>query len=341
MLQQTQVATVIPYYHKFLSRFPDPHALASADEDEIFRYWAGLGYYRRARQLHAAAKKIVDEYAGAFPNQRDDVLALPGIGKYTAHAILSFAFDQRLGIVEANTQRLYARLLHLDKPTQSAESQHQLWDFANNLVPAKNCGEFNQAMMEIGSQLCTPKNPQCHICPLLTSCPTGQLGHTDQIPVPKPSKTITDLTEAVVLVKNTSAQYLVRRCDHGERWAGLWDFPRFDVTGYRGTAELKRKLQKSLSDRFCLRADVADTQRSLRHTVTRYRIHLLCFYADVREEQIQKIPSPPHPDKLRWLRVDALQELAWNASAKRILKWVQESHRPENLGSEGLGSESL
>jgi A/G-specific adenine glycosylase len=214
-----------------------------------------------------------------------------------------------------------------------------LWDFANKLVPAKNCGEFNQSMMEIGSQLCTPKNPQCHACPLLTSCPTGQLGHTDQIPVPKPPKTITDLTEAVVLVKNTSAQYLVRRCDHGERWAGLWDFPRFDVTGCKGTVELTRKLKQSLSDRFCLRVNIADTQRSLRHTVTRYRIHLLCFSADVREEQIQELSSPPHPDKIRWLHVDALQELAWNASAKRILKWVQESHRPGNLGPEDLGLE--
>lgn len=330
MLQQTQVATVIPYYERFLLRFPDPATLAAADEEEVYRYWAGLGYYRRARQLHTAARRISEHHSGKFPDTIDDVLALPGIGRYTAQAILSFAFDQRLGIVEANTQRLYARLMHWDRPLESTASQKALWGFAESIVPANQCGKFNQAMMEIGSQICTPKNPSCHDCPLLRFCPTGERGETDRIPAPKAKKVYTDLTEAIVLVRNTSAQWLVRRCGDSERWSGLYDFPRFDVTESRRPSEIAAKLEQAMREKFGLDVAIEDAHFSLRHAVTRYRIHLHCFLGDLREEPTAASGNLLEPGSPRWLPFDDLHALAWNASGKRVLKWLGESFPQES-----------
>jgi A/G-specific adenine glycosylase len=326
MLQQTQVSTVIPYYERFLARFPNPTALANGSEDDVFRLWAGLGYYRRARQLHAAAKSILEKHAGAFPHELEHVLALPGIGRYTAHAILSFGLDAQLGIVEANTQRLYARLLHWEGSIDSSQSQKAMWRYANEIVPPKNCGEFNQAMMEIGSQVCTPRAPKCDACPLLSYCPTGQNGDADKIPAPKPKISYTDLTEAVVLVQNASAQWLVRRCSSSERWAGLWDFPRFDITECRKNADIVKSLQQSMADRFRIHVDLIDTRHALRHAVTRYRIHLLCFIGDIRDERVSNRDEKSDSESSCWIDSGLLEDLAWNASAKRILKWLQESH---------------
>jgi A/G-specific adenine glycosylase len=331
MLQQTQVSTVIPYYERFLQRFPNPKALAAADEDEVFHLWAGLGYYRRARQLHAASKQIVEKHDGIFPRRLEDVLALPGIGRYTANAILSFAHDDRLGIVEANTQRLYARLLGWEGPIETSKTQRKLWDYADQILPKSKCGEFNQAMMEIGSQVCTPRNPSCDQCPLVAYCPTSQNGQTDRIPAPKPQKIYTDLTEAVVLLRNTSAQWFVRRCGESERWAGLWDFPRFDVTGRNHPDQVAAILQESMQQKYGLDLVVHDLHYSLRHAVTRYRIQLHCFLGVLKTGSNPNESNRNAPGSCRWLALDALHALAWNASGKRILKWVENTDSVDKL----------
>ncbi len=156
MLQQTQVATVLPYYRRFLERFPNVKALAEASEEEVLKLWEGLGYYRRARQLHAAAKTIVEEHRAEFPELFEDVLALPGIGRYTAGAICSFAYNQARPIVEANTQRLYARLIKLNEPLDSKSGQAALWEFAERIVDKTRSRLINSAVMELGAIVCTP-----------------------------------------------------------------------------------------------------------------------------------------------------------------------------------------
>ena len=167
MLQQTQVATVIDYFNRFVKRFPNIKRLAAASEADVLRLWEGLGYYRRARQLHAAAKTIVECHGGQFPTDITDVLALPGIGRYTAAAILSIAQDQRLPILEGNTIRLFARLLAMNSDPRTTENQKRLWEFSESLLPRKQVGDFNQSLMELGSEICTPRNPNCKICPLM------------------------------------------------------------------------------------------------------------------------------------------------------------------------------
>src|SRR4051812_5788461 len=170
MLQQTQVATVRDYFERFVRRFPDIQSLAAADETDVLRLWEGLGYYRRARQLHAAARKVVVDFGGDFPSKLDKLQQLPGIGRYTAGAIASIAFDRRAPILEANTIRLLSRLIAFRGNPHSQAGQRPLWQVAENILPQRRVAEFNQALMELGSLVCTPNEPKCSSCPLSGVC---------------------------------------------------------------------------------------------------------------------------------------------------------------------------
>lgn len=324
MLQQTQVATVIPYYHRFLDRFPDVKSLAEAPEDEVFRYWAGLGYYRRARQLHSAAKTIIELHGGKFPKDIAAMLSLPGIGRYTASAILSFAYDLNHGIVEANTQRLYARLLYWKEPLQTTKSQQALWEFAEGLIPdkGKGSGQINQAVMEIGSQICTPNQPQCDRCPLVPFCPTSAKGHFDRIPAPKPQKLITELREAAVFIER-DGRWLMRRCQVGERWEGLWDFPRFDITDCDSESGVRSFLADAVLDRFQQPIEVEECVHSLKHAVTRYRITLDCYDAKIKKRRKANTATAVQEGDFQWCDLERMEELALSSSGKRILRWLK------------------
>ena len=186
MLQQTQVATVAEYFPRFLQAFPTVQALAAAPEEQVLRLWEGLGYYRRARQLHRAAGVIVAEHDGRFPRELQAVLQLPGIGRYTAGAITSIAFDARSPILEANTIRLLSRLLAYRGDLQQAAAQKKLWAFAEQLLPQRKTGAFNQALMELGSLVCSPRSPDCRQCPVMSLCPTFREGLQDVIPAAQP-----------------------------------------------------------------------------------------------------------------------------------------------------------
>src|SRR3954453_2619933 len=179
MLVQTTVAAVIPYSERFLARFPDVKALAEADEADVLKAWEGLGYYRRARQLQAAARMIVQRHGGVMPRDRELVRELPGVGRYIAGAILSFAFDLPEPIVEANSQRVLARLLAWPEDLKSSSSQARLWKAAERLVPAHDAGAFNQALMDLGALICTPRSPSCLICPVAASCLARRHGLQD------------------------------------------------------------------------------------------------------------------------------------------------------------------
>src|SRR5262245_41988892 len=211
MLQQTQVATVGDYFVRFLRSFPNVQQLAAASETDVLRAWEGLGYYRRARQLHTAAKKIVSEYGGVFPSDPAELQKFPGIGRYTAGAIASIAFDTRAPILEANTVRLFSRLIAYRGNPHSQTGQRPLWQVAEEVLPQKQVAQFNQALMELGSLICTPTEPQCPTCPLSSLCAAHAAGLQDQIPPAKPRPTYTDLREAAVIVRKNGS-VLVRQC---------------------------------------------------------------------------------------------------------------------------------
>jgi A/G-specific adenine glycosylase len=322
MLQQTTVAAVKPYYARFLKRFPSVRDLAEAGEEEVLRMWEGLGYYSRGRNLHRTAGRIVAEHDGEFPRDVAELQRLPGIGRYTAGAIASFAFDRRAPIVEANTQRLYCRLLGVRGDPRSSDGQKLLWDFAAQILPRSQPGHFNQALMDLGATVCTPDAPDCPRCPLRSCCRAFAEGAQAEIPRSSVRVEITPLIEASVAVSRRG-HYLLRRCADGERWAGLWDFPRFELYGEslaeerstRITPALRRSLQDGVRNMTGVESEIVQFLRQIRHSVTRYRIRLLCYTAGHRGGRLRG-----RRENYRWVRPADFESLPLSVTGRKLAK---------------------
>tara|TARA_R110002111_G_scaffold256979_3_gene324716 strand:+ start:42617 stop:43864 length:1248 start_codon:yes stop_codon:yes gene_type:complete len=358
MLQQTVVAAVIPYFEKFMKRFPDVHVLAAAEESEVLQHWEGLGYYSRARNIHKAAKKIVEELQGKFPTTVETLQELPGIGRYTAGAICSFAYDQRAPIVEANTLRLYSRLIGLEEDPRSKAGQNQLWEFAALILPRKSPGVFNQALMDLGSLVCTPQNPECAACPVSAGCEAFLKQRQHQIPVPKARPEITPLTDASIAVFS-GEKVMIRQRMPGERWAGLWDFPRFtfeDMNGCPHPAVVRKKsngqkllfaeedrqrkqqtevpaglsaaviprLEAFLMEQAGVEASVQRFAAEIRHSVTRYKIRLLCFVAQVESGEVAcvdaSVPGGERQTACQWVTVSELEAYPLSVTGRKFAR---------------------
>jgi A/G-specific adenine glycosylase len=227
MLQQTQVTTVIPYYNRWLRRFPTLRSLAAATESEVLHAWQGLGYYTRARNLHRCAKTIVEKSGGKFPNGPDKLKSLPGIGRYTANAVGVFAFGQSLPIVEANTARVLTRLFDIHAPIDSTSGRQKLWDASAKLVPAKGARDFQNAMMDLGALVCTARSPRCQICPVKKFCRA-----CDPVSLPRKRRRapIVPLTESHALCTAADA-VLLEQCR--QRWRGMWILPPLKLDGLK------------------------------------------------------------------------------------------------------------
>ena len=223
MLQQTQVATVIPYYHRFLSRFPTLRDLAEADEQDVLRLWQGLGYYSRARHLRAAARKVLDDYGGQIPADPEELLSLPGVGRYTAGAVASIAFDRRAPLVDGNVARVLCRVDALEGDVRDRGVNERLWERAEQILPGRRVGDFNSALMELGATVCTPRRPQCPVCPVRGHCQAYASGRQEQIPPPRPAKP-TPLLRRWVLCIRRGERWLIEQRPPKGRWAGLWQF---------------------------------------------------------------------------------------------------------------------
>ena len=223
MLQQTQVATVIPFYGRWLARFPDFTSLAAAEESEVLSLWQGLGYYSRARNLHRTAKTVVKMHDGNMPRDSALIRALPGIGRYTAGAVASFAFDLSEPLVDANVARVLARLLNLQEPVDSTTGQRALWATATALVPENGARIFNGALMELGALICTPRTPDCGACPIRKSCVAFASGTAESLPHKKPRRKTAALAEHCAWTVHRGRILLEQQT--GKRWRGLWKLP--------------------------------------------------------------------------------------------------------------------
>jgi A/G-specific adenine glycosylase len=223
MLQQTQVSTVIPYFNRFITRFPTVNNLALADEQEVLRLWQGLGYYSRARHLHRAAQAVVDQHDGAIPSDLEQLLSLPGLGRYTAGAVATLAFGRRAPILDGNIVRVLCRLDHVDADPTGSATRQQLWQRAEELLPARNVADFNSALMELGATVCTPRNPQCVLCPVQRHCQAFTTGSQDTIPVKRKSRP-TPLVHRWTFCIHRNDHWLIERRPATGRWAGLWQF---------------------------------------------------------------------------------------------------------------------
>jgi A/G-specific adenine glycosylase len=221
MLQQTQVATVLPYFSQWLRRFPDFNVLARARESQVLRAWQGLGYYARARNLQATARLVQTRYRGVFPRDVAEMNALPGIGRYTANAVASFAFDQSVPVVEANIARVIARVFDEREPIDSAAGREKIWQLASGLLPAGSSADHNSALMDLGALICRPRKPKCGICPVNKFC---RATSPERLPVRGPGPRTKRLVESHTFVVRQSKILLQQST---KRWRGMWVLPQF------------------------------------------------------------------------------------------------------------------
>jgi A/G-specific adenine glycosylase len=296
---------------------PDIAALAAAREETVLRLWEGLGYYRRARQMHRAAQVLVAEHGGQMPDEIDAVRGLPGIGRYTAGAILSIAFDRPEPILEANTVRLFSRLIAFCGDPARAEGQRLLWETAESLLPRRGAGAVNQALMELGSQVCRPRDPDCPRCPVAELCAANRAGLQASIPPPKQKKNFEYVRAAAVVVRRRGKVLLVRNRDD-ERWAGLWDFPRFECDP-RLNGSLNQHLADCVFKRTGVAIDEIQPLAKFRHGVTRYRITLDCFEAAARGRASQ------NGHEIVWLAPEELHDYPLSSTGRKLANLVQRS----------------
>lgn len=315
MLQQTQVATVIDYFNRFIAAFPTVNDLAAAPEHELMRLWEGLGYYRRARMMHQAAKRVAEHHRGEFPADYPSVLALPGIGRYTAGAILSISTDAKLPIVEGNTVRVFARWTGLRDDVKSKAGVARLWQIAETMLLDQDSGRFNQAAMELGALVCKPVAPNCDRCPVSKYCEANRLGLQDEIPGKVTRMDYEDRREfAFVVPHATGKRWLVGRVPEGERWAGLWDFPRVTDGRCRSGEEAAKTVSRKLGVGLTTHCHL----KTVKHAVTRYRITLEIF----RTLPVDNIDVDPRYGEHRFVSEKELTALPLSVTGRKIAKLV-------------------
>ncbi len=323
MLVQTTVAAVIPYFERFLTRFPTLADLASADEADVVKAWEGLGYYRRARQLHAAAKAVVRDHGGILPDDPDAVRALPGVGRYIAGAILSFAFDRPAPIVEANTQRVLARWLAWRGDLKASATQARLWDASARLVPPVGAGTFNQAFMELGALICAPRAPRCLVCPVATECRARSLGLQEVIPTTTPRPQPLASVEAAALVFRDRRVLIVERGGVG-LWQGFWEFPTVHVSGADpasrsfpgfegvGLAEGVKRLTG-------VEVAIGPLVQTFKYGVTKHRVQLDAYKADGLTDALTPGQGVA---RVAWESPENLSSYSFSAAGRRLIAWI-------------------
>lgn len=317
MLQQTQVATVIPYFKRFLQRFPDMATLAGAQESAVLRMWEGLGYYRRGKALHRAARLIMQCHGGVMPMDGATLQQLPGFGRYTANAVLSQAHDARLPILEANSERVLCRLLGLRADPKNSAVRERLWQASMQLLPRKRVGAFNQALMELGALVCRPTKPTCPACPLERWCKARQHGWQERIPQRRaPGETVA-IREVGLVIWKKKQVLLVQRAAN-TRWASLWEFPHQALNGRETQVAAARRLQDQLGIQVRLGTELA----TIRHGVTRFQITLSCLQAEYLGGRLQI--SHPYA-RARWVFPARLQDYPVSSPQRRLARLVFQS----------------
>jgi len=317
MLQQTQIATVIPYYKRWMKRFPTIAELAKAPLDDVLKLWEGLGYYSRARNLHAAAGRIIEEFDGLLPKQASDLMSLPGIGRYTAGAIASIAFDQQVPVLDGNIVRVFTRLIDLTGDISKTSTINDLWKLADSLVPEQRPGDYNQALMELGQRLCSVTSPQCSLCPLEEICLANERGTQHERPFRSPRKQIPHFDVVAGIIwqnqnRASSASFMITQRPLDGMLGGLWEFPG----GKRETGEtLVETLQREICEELRLDISIGDQLTTIRHAYTHFRITLHAFHANYQGGEPQHIGVTDHA----WVTLADLEKFAFAATDKQII----------------------
>jgi A/G-specific adenine glycosylase len=303
MLQQTQVATVIPYYKRFIAVFPTVESLACAPLDDVLKLWENLGYYARARNLHRAAQVVVSNYNGKLPDSEDDLRALPGVGPYLAGALASMAFNQPVPAVDANVKRVMACIFNIDQPVEQARTQKQIQEIAESLVPKKRPGDYNQALMDLGARICIPRNPKCEQCPLSKLCQARGRGLQNTLPIKAKAKAKPHRQAVAAVIKDNKGRYLMVRRKNKGLLGGLWKWPG-GLLEHKESAStgLKRTVGGELGINIRPGKHLADVGHEFSH----FRMTLSVYRASMKKGDIQALDC----SEWRWVSTDQFNDLA-------------------------------
>ena len=306
MLQQTQVATVIPYHQKFLKSFPTVSHLAKADLSKVLKVWEGLGYYSRARNLHQASQMVVHHFGGKIPDNLKDLLSLPGIGRSTAGAILSFAYNKEAPILDGNIKRVLSRLFAI--PGSKAKTEKILWGISESLIPKGHSNPFNQALMDLGSMLCIPKDPQCPRCPLRYLCKAKASGAPERYPSKVAKKKIPHITAISALIQNDGRVLLNKRPPNG-LLGGLWEFPNWKIEEKR-RLRLRLRLRNHIKKEMGMNVEVKESIGVFHQTFSHFKLTLHIYQCQSSNSNKKR--------KGKWIPIKNLDQLAMPKIHRKI-----------------------
>jgi A/G-specific adenine glycosylase len=309
MLQQTQVKTVIPYYERFLKELPDWKSLARAKPDKVLKLWEGLGYYRRARNLQAAARMILSDFDGCLPDNQEDIRRLPGVGAYSAGALLSIAYQKPHPLVDGNVIRVYSRLFLLQGNLKTGEGHKKVWEMAQKFMSPKNPGDFNQALMELGATLCLSVNPLCLLCPFVSKCQAARQGLQNELPEAAKSADMVEISMVAIYARK-KGKILIKKRANDERWLkNMWEFPSAEGKTFQDAIQ---KLGKDL------KIKIGEALQEVRHQITNHKIHLKLFKA----VPLKNFKLPGH---CRWVSMTDLPRFPFSSAQSRLRKYVLSS----------------
>ncbi len=317
MLQQTQVATVIPYYEAWMAQFPDVAALAAADEAAVLKRWEGLGYYSRARNLHRAARAVVAEHGGVVPDDQQAFRALPGVGPYTAAAVLSIAFDRDLAVVDGNVRRVLGRLVALAHDARKAPWSRAIDELAAELLPAGAALVHNQAVMELGALVCTPRSPSCEGCPLAGPCRARRAGDPEAYPRRAPRKAVPHHQVAIGLIFDEGGRVFIDQRPYDGLLGGLWEFPGGKL---EPGETVEQALARELMEELGMRAEVTGALPSVDHAYSHFKVTLhprRCRFVSMDSRAAEGTPC-------RWVSLDELSEVAMPRANRKVLEHLQD-----------------
>lgn len=306
MLQQTRVEAVIPYFEKWMRLFPTVKELAEASEQDVLTAWEGLGYYSRARNLHKAAQIVVERYAGELPRDLKELRGLPGIGRYTAGAIASIAFNVDEPTLDGNLRRVFARLFDVSQPADSTIGEEILWKLAARHLPKGQAGDYNQALMDLGATICLPKNPRCLLCPLMAICEARANGTQEQRPVLKPKKETPHFTHAAGVILKNGKALLAKRPSKG-LLGGMWEFPNGRVEG-----EPAEELESVLEAGYRLKVRTGEALGSVHHAYTHFRVTVHAFRCE--------LVAMSDKESLKWVKLEDMDKYPMGKVDRQIAR---------------------
>ncbi len=319
MLQQTQVQTVIPYYQKFMAQFPNIIALANAKQDAVMANWAGLGYYARARNLHRAAQTIRDQYEGYFPLKLEQVMALPGIGRSTAGAILVFSQHACHPILDGNVKRVLTRFFTIDGHPSLKAVENKLWALSDQLTPSNRVADYTQAIMDLGATLCTTRRPKCGHCPIRNGCLAWQQGKQTSYPTPKPKAHRPQRYSRMILLSNANAEYLLIKRPPSGIWGGLWALPEL--------LDSKTNCQAWCNQQFGIAVTKGKPLQKIRHSFTHFELEIQPIACSVNQSTVPTVNRVMDSEHYLWYNPLSDCAVGIPAAVRKIFNRLSDSKR--------------